>query len=230
MLGVFGQTRSGKSIMAAQMLAGFAANRDLGILVLDPQGEFGRDRFAANDHRVDFSIKRLLGGLRNKREVSVISTDDVALEGSEAFTELLRLWVDALRRFRNDEGRIPLSQLIQRVLSDRAVVLLSFAQEGVDETPYFLLNEILTRLRQVIHRSFQHGQTSNALVLLDEAHLFAGENAPESADGKRTGRYTFMVTGPIVALGSLGTPLVLQGFRATDDLMRANPHCFNPMA
>jgi len=46
-------------------------------------------------------------------------------------------------------------------------------------------------------------------------------------DPKRTGRYTFMVTGPIVALGSMGTPLVLQGFRASDDLMRANPHCFD---
>ncbi|HEU5100431.1 MAG TPA: DUF87 domain-containing protein [Roseiflexaceae bacterium] len=394
MLGVFGQTRSGKSIMAAQLLAGFAANRDLGILVLDPQGEFGRDRFAAGDHRVDFSIKRLLSSLRAKRDVTVISTDDVALEGYEAFTELLRragffeslgfkgankereaaerlsgllqeltdghgkrrpirelraadmallvkdlarfadviyatrpgttpgegqraadvlarynldesrlrrLWEEALRRFRIDDGRLPLSQLIQRVLSDRAVVVLSFAQEGADETPYFLLNEILTRLRHVIHRSFQNGQTSNALVLLDEAHLFAGEHASESSDGartrtllaqsirmtgkygvgwrfitqtlhdfdktilrqlqvklfgqgfklgadreyveselgkegfarycslpdpKRTGRYTFMVTGPIVALGSLGTPLVLQGFRASDDLMRANPHCF----
>jgi hypothetical protein len=395
MLGIFGQTRSGKSILAAQLLAGFAANRDLGILVLDPQGEFGRDRFAANDHRVDFSIRRLLGGLRGKRDAQVVSTDDVALEGAEAFTELLRrsgffeslgfkgaskereaaerlahllseltdgegkrrpirdlrgadlpllvkdlarfadviyatrpgttpgegqraadvlarfnldearlrrLWADALRRFRTDDGRVPLSQLIQRVLSDRAVVVLSFAQEGADETPYFLLNEILTRLRHVIHRSFQSGQTSNALVVLDEAHLFAGEHAGESGDGtrtktllaqsvrmtgkygvgwmfitqtlhdfdktilrqlqvkvfgqgfklgadreyvetelgregfarycslpdpKRTGRYTFMVTGPIVALGSMGTPLVLQGFRASDDLMRANPHCFD---
>ena len=397
MLGVFGQTRSGKSIMAAQLLAGFAANRDLGILVLDPQGEFGRDRFAAGDHRVDFSIKRLFGGLRAKREVAVISTDDVALEGNEAFTELLRragffeslgfkgankereaaerlagllqeltdahgkrrpirelrasdmallikdlarfadviyatrpgttpgegaraadvlarynldesrlrrLWDEALRRFRTEDGRVLLSQLIGRVLSDRAVVVLTFAQEGADETPYFLLNEILTRLRHVIHRSFQSGQTSNALVLLDEAHLFAGEHASESSDGartrtllsqsirmtgkygvgwmfitqtlhdfdktilrqlqvklfgqgfklgadrefveselgkegfarycslpdpKRTGRYTFMVTGPIVALGSLGTPLVLQGFRASDDLMRANPHCFEAL-
>jgi hypothetical protein len=35
-----------------------------------------------------------------------------------------------------------------------------------------------------------------------------------------------MITGPIVALGSLGTPLVLQGFRSSADLMRANPHCF----
>ena len=394
MLGIFGQTRSGKSILAAQLLAGFAANRDLGILVLDPQGEFGRDRFAAGDHRVDFSIKRLLGSLRHRREASVVTTDEVALEGAEAFTELLRragffeslgfkgankereaagrlagllteltdgegrrrpirdlrsadmallvkdlarfadviyatrpgttpgegqraadvlarfnldearlrrVWIDALRRFRTDDGRVPLSQLIQRVLSDRAVVVLSFAQENADEPPYFLLNEILTRLRQVIHRSFQHGQTSNALVLLDEAHLFAGEHASEHVDGartrallaqsvrmtgkygvgwmfvtqtlhdfdktilrqlqvkifgqgfklgadreyvetelgkegfarycslpdpKRTGRYTFMVTGPIVALGSLGTPLVLQGFRAADDLMRANPHCF----
>jgi hypothetical protein len=394
MLGIFGQTRSGKSILAAQVLAGFATNRDLGILVLDPQGEFGRDRFAAGDHRVDFSIKRMLGQLRHKRETYVVSTDDVALEGSEAFTELLRragffeslgfkgankereaaerlagllgeltdgqgrrrpirelraadmallvkdlarfadviyatrpgttpgegqraadvlarfnldearlrrLWEDALRRFRTEDGRVLLSDLIARVLRDRAVVVLSFAQEGADETPYFLLNEILTRLRYVIHRSFQSGQTSNALVLLDEAHLFAGEHASGTSDGartrsllaqsirmtgkygvgwmfvtqtlhdfdktilrqlqvkifgqgfklgadreyvetelgkegfarycslpdpKRTGRYTFMLTGPIVALGSLGTPLVLQGFRGVDDLVRANPHCF----
>ena len=395
MLGIFGQTRSGKSIMAAQLLAGFAANRDLGILVLDPQGEFGRDRFAAGDHRVDFSLRRLMTGLRQNREVTVITTDEVALEGDEAFTELLRragmfetlgfkgankereaaermagllseltdaqgrrkpirdlqaadlnmlvkdlarfadviyatrpgttpgegqratdvlarfnldegrlrrIWQEALRAFRTDEGRVPLSQLIQRVLSDRAIVVLSFVQENAHEPPYFLLNEILTRLRHVIHRSFQHGQTSNALVLLDEAHLFAGEQSTATSDGsrtramlaqsvrmtgkygvgwffvtqtlhdfdktilrqlqvklfgqgfklgadreyveselgregfarycslpdpKRTGRYTFMVTGPIVALGSLGTPLVLQGFRGIDDLMRANPHCFS---
>lgn len=395
MLGIFGQTRSGKSIMAAQLLAGFAANRDLGILVLDPQGEFGRDRFAAGDHRVDFSLRRLMAGLRQNREVTVITTDEVALEGDEAFTELLRragmfetlgfkgankereaaermagllseltdaqgrrkpirdlqstdlnmlvkdlarfadviyatrpgttpgegqratdvlarfnldegrlrrIWQEALRAFRTDEGRVPLSQLIQRVLSDRAIVVLSFVQENAHEPPYFLLNEILTRLRHVIHRSFQHGQTSNALVLLDEAHLFAGEQSTATSDGsrtramlaqsvrmtgkygvgwffvtqtlhdfdktilrqlqvklfgqgfklgadreyveselgregfarycslpdpKRTGRYTFMVTGPIVALGSLGTPLVLQGFRGIDDLMRANPHCFS---
>jgi hypothetical protein len=394
MLGIFGQTRSGKSILAAQILTGFAANRDLGILVLDPQGEFGRDRFAAGDHRVDFSIRRMFGQLRGKRDAQVISTEDVALEGCEAFTELLRragffeslgfkgankereaaerlagllteladgqgkhrpirdlraadmallvkdlarfadviyatrpgttpgegqraadvlarfnldetrlrrLWEQSLRHFRTDDGRVLLSELIGRVLRDRAVVVLSFAQEGADETPYFLLNEILTRLRYVIHRSFQSGQTSNALVLLDEAHLFAGEHAAETSDGsrtrsllaqsirmtgkygvgwmfvtqtlhdfdktilrqlqvkifgqgfklgadreyvetelgkegfarycslpdpKRTGRYTFMVTGPIVALGSLGTPLVLQGFRGTDDLVRANPHCF----
>lgn len=395
MLGIFGQTRSGKSILAAQLLAGFAANPQLGLLVLDPQGEFGRDRFAAGDHRVDFSIKRLLASLRTSRPVTVASTDEVALEGPEAFTETLRragffdslgfkgvqkereaserlagllaeltdgegrrrpvrdlrgadlpllvrdlarfadviyasrpgttpgegqraqdvlaryqldearlkrVWASALTAFRTDGRRTPLSQLIQRVLGEREVVVLSFAQEGAhDAVPYFLLNEILTRLRQVIHRSFNRGQTSNALVVLDEAHLFAGEHAAESSDGmrtrtllaqsvrmtgkygvgwmfitqtlhdfdktvlrqlqvkcfgqgfklgadreyvetelgkegfarycslpdpKRTGRYSFMLTGPIVALGSLGTPLVLQGFRSSDDLMRANPHCF----
>lgn len=395
MLGIFGQTRSGKSVLAAQLLAGFAANPEMGLLVLDPQGEFGRDRLAAGDHRVDFSIRRLLGALNHEREVSVTSTDDVALEGSEAFTEILRregffaclgfkgatkereaserlagllsdltdsegrrrpirdlraadlpllvrdlarfadviyasrpgttpgegqraldvlarfeldgarlrrTWLAALQSFRTDNGRTPLSQLIQRVLSDRAVVVLSFSQEqGADSVPYFLLNEILTRLRHVIHRSFQQGQGSNALVVLDEAHLFAGEHAADSSDGsrtrsmlaqsvrmtgkygvgwffitqtlhdfdktilrqlqvkifgqgfkvgadreyvetelgregfvrycslpdpKRTGRYTFVITGPIVALGSLGTPMVLQSFRSADDLMRANPHCF----
>lgn len=396
MLGIFGQTRSGKSILASQILAGFAANPQLGILVLDPQGEFGRDRFAAGDHRVDFSIRRLFTGLRQSRKVSVTTTDEVALEGPEAFTETLRragffeslgfkgankereaserlagllaelvdadgkrrpvrdlravdlpplvrdlarfadviyasrpgttpgegqraqdvlarfqldetklkrVWASSLVAFRTDSGRVPLSQLIQRVLTEREVVVLSFSQEGAhDAVPYFLLNEILTRLRQVIHRSFSGGQQSNALVLLDEAHLFAGEHAAETSDGsrtrtllaqsvrmtgkygvgwmfitqtlhdfdktilrqlqvkvfgqgfklgadreyvetelgkegfarycslpdpKRTGRYTFMLTGPIVALGSLGTPLVLQGFRTSDDLIKANPHCFS---
>ena len=76
--------------------------------------------------------------------------------------------------------------LIQRVLTDREVVVLSFSQEGGhDAVPYFLLNEILTRLRHVIHRSFNGGQQSNALVVLDEAHLFAGEHAADSADGSR---------------------------------------------
>jgi DNA helicase HerA-like ATPase len=395
MLGVFGQTRSGKSILAAQLLAGFAANPGMGLLVLDPQGEFGRDRFAAGDHRVDFSIRHLLETLRTRREVVVTNTDEVALEGAEAFTETLRrlgffeslgfkgankereagerlagllneltsadgkrrpvrdlraadlpllvrdlarfadviyasrpgttpgegqramdvlarfeldaarlkrVWLQALIAFRTDGGRVPLSQVIQRVLTNREVVVLSFSQEhGSDAVPYFLLNEILTRLRYVIHRSFNQGRSSNALVVLDEAHLFAGEHAGESSDGirtrtllaqsvrmtgkygvgwlfitqtlhdfdktilrqlqvkifgqgfkigadrefvetelgkegfarycslpdpKRTGRYTFMITGPIVALGSLGTPLVLQGFRSSFDLMRANAHCF----
>ncbi len=398
MLGIFGQTRSGKSILAAQLLAGFAANPSMGLLILDPQGEFGQDRFAAGDHRVDFSIRRMLGALQHRREIIVTNTNEVALEGTEAFTEMLRrasffatlgfkghnkereaserlatilselhdsngkhrpirdlresdlpglvrdlakfadviyatrpgttpgegqraldvlaryqldelrlkrVWSETLNAFRTDDGRIALSTLIQQVLTERAVVVLSFAQEGgKHDVPYFLLNEILTRLRHVIHRSFQHGQTSNALVLLDEAHLFAGEHANDTTDGsrtrtmlaqsvrmtgkygvgwffvtqtlhdfdktilrqlqvkifgqgfkvgadreyvqtelgsegftrycslpdpKRTGRYTFMITGPIVALGSLGTPLVLQSFRSGMDLVQANPHCFAPL-
>ncbi|PJF24120.1 MAG: ATP-binding protein, partial [Phototrophicales bacterium] len=100
---------------------------------------------------------------------------------------LRRLWDETLRRFRTEpDRRQPLSQVIQQVLADHAIVILSFAQENVAETPYFLLNEILTRLRQVIHRSFQDGRASNALVLLDEAHLFAGEHADDTGDGART--------------------------------------------
>ncbi len=395
MLGIFGQTRSGKSVLASQLLAGFAVNPGMGILVLDPQGEFGRDRLAAGDHRVDFSVQRLLGALQHRREVVVTTTDEVALEGCEAFTEMLRragffkalgfkghnkeheaserlaaligdltdstgrhrpirdlqaadlallvrdlarfadviyaskpgttpgegqrahdvlarfeldgarlrrLWDETLAAFRTDEGRVPLSDVIRRVLTNHEVVILSFTHEGgTNSVPYFLLNEILTRLRYVIHRSYRNGESSNALIVLDEAHLFAGEHAHDTSDGtrtrsllaqsvrmtgkygvgwffitqtlhdfdktilrqlqvklfgqgfkigadreyvatelgpegfsrycslpdpKRTGRYTFMVTGPIVSLGSLGTPLVLQGFRSGEDLVRANPHCF----
>jgi hypothetical protein len=44
------------------------------ILVIDLQGEFGRDRFAAGDHRIDFSIRRLLIGLRHCCEMITLSS------------------------------------------------------------------------------------------------------------------------------------------------------------
>jgi DNA helicase HerA-like ATPase len=391
---IFGQSRSGKSVLASQIMTGFAANPQLGILIIDPQGEFARDRFAAGDGRVDFSLHRMLRSLKQPREVCTITTDEVALEGVEAFTELLRRkgvfdtlgfkgankereasermasilgeliddegrrrpirsltdsdlaplvadlarfadviyatrpgttpgegqraadvqnrfmldrtsltrrWNETLDHFRTGNGKRLLSDVVQMVLRDREVVILSFAQDSADATPYFLLNEILTRIRHVIHRSFQHGASSNALIMLDEAHLFADETSDETPDRartrslltssvrltgkfgigwlfvtqtisslsrdlraqlhvkffgqgfrvggdkeyvetelgkegfqryaslpdpKRTGRYTFMVTGPIVSLGSLGTPLVLQAYRSSDDLMRTNAHLF----
>lgn len=42
-LGIFGKSGSGKSVLAKLVLLGYARHRDMGIIVIDPQGEFARD-------------------------------------------------------------------------------------------------------------------------------------------------------------------------------------------
>ncbi len=42
-LGIFGKSGSGKSVLAKLVLLGYARHRDMGIIVIDPQGEFSRD-------------------------------------------------------------------------------------------------------------------------------------------------------------------------------------------
>lgn len=43
-IGVFGKTGSGKTVTAALMLLGYARNKEMNILVLDPQGQFSLDK------------------------------------------------------------------------------------------------------------------------------------------------------------------------------------------
>lgn len=42
-IGIFGKTGSGKSVLAKMALCAYARHADMGILIIDPQGEFARD-------------------------------------------------------------------------------------------------------------------------------------------------------------------------------------------
>ena len=76
MLGVFGQSGSGKSWLVAYLLVGFAKNKDMGILVLDPQGEFSNN-FKTNMTKMPFHemIKYACG-----RELVVVPTKDLRVD------------------------------------------------------------------------------------------------------------------------------------------------------
>jgi hypothetical protein len=56
--GIFGPSGSGKSVMTATMLAGFSRNKDMGILLVDPQGEFRADKMKKPGF--DFSFHEML--------------------------------------------------------------------------------------------------------------------------------------------------------------------------
>ena len=63
--GVFGMTGSGKSGFASYVLAAYARHRELGILIIDPQGQF------ATEHGLPFSLQDWAH--RQERNVEVLS-------------------------------------------------------------------------------------------------------------------------------------------------------------
>jgi DNA helicase HerA-like ATPase len=73
MIGIFGKSGAGKSWLAAYILAGFAKNKNMGILILDPQGEFANN-FPTSNLPFQQILKYAAG-----RELNIISSDEIRL-------------------------------------------------------------------------------------------------------------------------------------------------------
>lgn len=86
-IGVFGKTGSGKSGLAKMMLCAYARHPSLGILVIDPQGEFslefGGTRIGKQGLPID-NIVRTQG-----RQVRVYRISDIQLDDWQTFEEML---------------------------------------------------------------------------------------------------------------------------------------------
>lgn len=84
-IGIFGKSGSGKTVFGATMIGGFARNEEMGILLLDPQGQFGGDRFGNANFHFSFEelIDKMRGGYINK------GISEIALRNRGTFTTLL---------------------------------------------------------------------------------------------------------------------------------------------
>lgn len=86
-LGVFGKTGSGKSGLAKMMLAAYSRHPDMGILVIDPQGEFSLEfrgkRVGQQGLKLDEIVKN------QGRPIHVFSISDMQLDDWATFEEML---------------------------------------------------------------------------------------------------------------------------------------------
>ncbi len=87
-IGVFGKTGSGKTGLAKMLLAAYARHPTLGILVIDPQGEFSIEMSGESVGQQELALSSVL---RNqlKREVIQLPISKLRLDNWNLFEELL---------------------------------------------------------------------------------------------------------------------------------------------
>ena len=85
--GVFGKTGSGKSGLAKMLLLAYARHPELGILLVDPQGEFSLELSGSMIGQQQLPVRQVLNDLG--RPIQVYRVQDLQLDEWELFEELL---------------------------------------------------------------------------------------------------------------------------------------------
>jgi Helicase HerA, central domain len=121
--GVFGKTGSGKSGLAKMLMLAYARHPELGILVIDPQGEFSFELAGRRVGEQGLPVDDVLKGL--SRPVKVYRIGEIQLEGWDLFEELFlaRKFVHDVLAIRGPEhqrlaGELLVEDLRSRTLGD----------------------------------------------------------------------------------------------------------------
>ena len=148
-IGVFGKTGSGKSVTSALMLLAYAKNKKhMNILVLDPQGQFYKDRDLLPDEEDRLLEEIRVTGMKVKK-YKLIENVSLPETSFELFAELLAnsgFIQDAFGPFYGDDKVERMGECIVSYLEGRASKS-SFKLSSVD--PITLLSEMTERFATV---------------------------------------------------------------------------------
>jgi hypothetical protein len=86
-IGVFGKTGSGKSGLAKMMLCAYARHPQLGILVIDPQGEFTLELSGLRVGNQELALDQIIR--QQGRDINIYRIGDIQLDEWNMFEELL---------------------------------------------------------------------------------------------------------------------------------------------
>jgi hypothetical protein len=89
MLGVFGVSGSGKTVMAASIVGGFSARHEMGMLIVDPQGQFSGFQLGQDPSKWSWRLDEAFRLTGRGGDVQVINIDEIALESPLLFAQLL---------------------------------------------------------------------------------------------------------------------------------------------
>ena len=87
-LGIFGKTGSGKSVLAKMIMLAYARHEKMGILVIDPQGEFSQDASGTGVlGSFNLPVKNVLESLN--KTTKIVGVQNLVLDRWELFSQIL---------------------------------------------------------------------------------------------------------------------------------------------
>lgn len=137
-IGVFGKTGSGKSGLAAYLLLGYARHREMGILFIDPQGQFSSQR------DLPFDLHARLRLIERHVEVYSISTGIRLPTNYTLFTKLLER-TSFYRRIGVRSS--PYTDYMAEELEKIAKRVLKASDATLENAPVNFLKQVLNELK-----------------------------------------------------------------------------------
>lgn len=89
MMGIFGSTGSGKTVMAGSIIAGFAARHEMGMLIIDPMGQLSNGELGQDASRWSWRLDKALWMAGRGNDVKKVHVTDIAFESVGLFADLL---------------------------------------------------------------------------------------------------------------------------------------------
>jgi hypothetical protein len=191
-LGIFGKTGSGKSVLAKMILLAYARHPRMGLLVVDPQGEFARELQPGQPATGEFplpwgSLMRRLG-----KHPAVLTVRRLVLDRWELFERILgeSPFFDHLSMTRGENRELACGVLVEQ-LKKRHVKLAELSRRDSFDRAWSILAD--PRLQKLFYRSeASRDRFNGTLTSADPDEFFTQYWTPvaelfrEDRDGART--------------------------------------------
>lgn len=149
-LGIFGKTGSGKSVLAKMALCAYMRYEQMGLLILDPQGEFTKDFQSGGSGEMRLPLKSVADQF-NKRVV-ILSVQNLVLDRWELFQEILfeSDFFQQLTMPKGDNRRDACAKLADELKKKKIKLAMLHGREAFDSAWQILGDE---RVQQVFYRT-----------------------------------------------------------------------------
>lgn len=149
-LGIFGKTGSGKSVLAKMALCAYMRYPQMGLLVLDPQGEFAKDFTGGGSGEMRIPLKSIADQFN--KQVGVLSVQNLVLDSWELFEEILfeSNFFHQLTIPKGDNRRYACEKLADE-LRKKKVKLEDLHRRDAFDTAWGILGE--EKVQQVFYRT-----------------------------------------------------------------------------
>lgn len=169
-LGIFGKTGSGKSVLAKMIMLAYARYKQMGILVIDPQGEFSQDVSGSGaPGSFKLPVQDILKTLN--KPVRILGVQDLVLDRWELFSQILfeSSFFEKLTIPKGENRDLAATQLVDELKKKRVSLESLHTRESFD-TAWRLLGD--ETVQKVFYRTASSRERFQSVYEVAEVNDF----------------------------------------------------------